>query len=313
MIEHGVTDAGRLSDDKASFSKDFILCLLRTRYLFDKFIIKREKVDESADGEWSMKSLSASTKRSYKAPYYKNSEFRRFRERKKDNDNIVLRTKTNIMIQSALRVSYTSPKGMHWITKLLSWLSDNDYEHSVRNRNDMAEECEAFAEKIVRDAVVENFFNVCKDGCYAMGVNTPHIVFNYLDFLLWKKFRTNNARQYNDFVFEFRNSVEHWYPQNPTEGTFEQWKDGVDRFGNLCIIQKGVNSKFSNLSPEAKKSTYKDDISKGSLKLREMSTLTKEQGDKPASLCWKEAICEKHENEMLGYLKEACGIEKRQS
>ena len=310
VIEHGVTDAGRLSDDKASFSKDFIVCLLRTRYLFDKFIIKREKVDESADGEWSMKSLSASTKRSYKAPYYKNSEFRRFRERK--IENIVLRTKTNIMIQSALRVSYTSPKGMHWITELLSWLSENDYEHSVRNRNDMAE-YDAVAEKIARDAVIKNFFNVCKDGCYAMGVNTPHIVFNYLDFLLWKKFRTNNARQYNDFVFEFRNSVEHWYPQNPTEGTFEQWKDGVDRFGNLCIIQKGVNSKFSNLSPEAKKSTYKDDISKGSLKLREMSTLTKEQGDKPASLCWKEAICEKHENEMLGYLKEACGIEKRQS
>lgn len=96
-----------------------------------------------------------------------------------------------------------------------------------------------------------------------MGVNTPHIVFNYLDYLLWYYDREG----YSDFTFEFRNSVEHWYPQNPSEGTFEQWKDGVDQFGNLCIIQRNVNAKFSNMSPEAKKSTFKNMIAKGSIKL----------------------------------------------
>ena len=39
------------------------------------------------------------------------------------------------------------------------------------------------------------------------------------------------------FTFEFRNSVEHWYPQNPSKGTFDEW-DQVDRFGNLCLFTK---------------------------------------------------------------------------
>lgn len=102
-----------------------------------------------------------------------------------------------------------------------------------------------------------------------MGVNTPHLVFNYLDYLLWKR----DQSKYSNFVFEFRNSVEHWYPQHPSEGTFEQWTTdaGVNTFGNLCIIQRNVNSKFSNMSPESKQSTFKDMISKGSIKLRIMA------------------------------------------
>ena len=34
------------------------------------------------------------------------------------------------MLQSALRVSYTSPKVMHWITQLLLWLSVDDCKHT---------------------------------------------------------------------------------------------------------------------------------------------------------------------------------------
>ena len=209
------------------------------------------------------------------------------------------------MMQSALRVSYTSPKVMHWITKLLIWLSEADCKNI---KNDAITKFDEVAENIAIDAVRENFFQVCSDGVYAMGVNTPHIVFNYLDYLLWYYDRSGK-KKYSDFVFEFRNSVEHWYPQNPSEGTFEQWQDGVDQFGNLCIIQRNVNSKFSNMSPEAKKSTFKDMIVKGSIKLRIMSELTEKSGDKPASLNWKERAYKAHEEEMLGYLKEACDIE----
>ena len=92
--------------------------------------------------------------------------------------------------------------------------------------------------------------------------------------------------------------MEHWYPRNPSEGTFERWDDDVDRFGNLCLIQRNVNSRFSNMSPEAKKSTFKDMIKKGSLKLRIMSEKTNE------SQKWKETICAQHEQEMLDLLIE---------
>ena len=278
------------------------MCLLRTRFLFDKYIVKREYANDSTDGEWSLKSLYVSGQQSKKKAYYRNSKFTKSGEWATTND---WRTKTNIMIQSALRVSYTSPKVMHWITKLLVWLSENDCKHLS---NDDITRFDEIAESIAIDAVKENFFDVCSDGNYAMGVNTPHIVFNYLDYLLWYYDR-NGKKRYSDFVFEFRNSVEHWYPQNPSEGTFESWKDGVDQFGNLCIIQRNVNSKFSNMSPEAKKSTFKDMIAKGSIKLRIMGELTEKHEDKVASLYWKETAYKVHEEEMLGYLKEACHIE----
>lgn len=302
VIKCGVTDNGHISDDRARFSKEFIICLLRTRYLFDKYIVKREYANENSDGEWSLKSLDVSGMQTRKKPYYRNSSFVRFREWGSTND---WRTKTNIMIQSALRVSYTSPKVMHWITQLLLWMSADNYKHTVLSPDDMADYSEA-AEAIAKKAVTENFFDVCKEGKYSMGVNTPHIVFNYLDFLLWNA----NRKKYDGFVFEFRNSVEHWYPQNPSEGTFESWKDGVDQFGNLCIIQRNVNSKFSNMSPEAKKSTFREMIAKGSIKLRIMSDLTEKNGDKPASLYWKETMYKTHEDEMIAVLKSACGIEE---
>lgn len=299
VVFHGIDEVGRIEDHKEKFAREFIICLLRTRYLFDKYIIKREYANDSMEGEWSLKSLHVSGQQSKKKPYYKNTEFVRSGEWTSTNDR---RTKTNIMIQSALRVSYTSPKVMHWITKLLIWLSEEDCKHI---RNDDITRFDGVAEKIAIEAVKENFFRECPDGVYAMGVNTPHIVFNYLDYLLWYHDR-DDKKKYSDFTFEFRNSVEHWYPQNPSEGTFEQWKDGVDQFGNLCIIQRNVNSKFSNMSPEAKKSTFKNMISKGSIKLRIMSELTERNGDKAASLYWKETMYRKHEEEMIGHLKEAC-------
>lgn len=299
VVFHGVYEVGRIGEHKEKFAREFIICLLRTRYLFDKYIIKREHANDSTEGEWSLKSLHVSGQQSKKKPYYKNTEFVRSGEWTSTNDR---RTKTNIMIQSALRVSYTSPKVMHWITKLLVWLSEEDCKHI---RNDDITRFDSIAEQIAIAAVKENFFRVCPRGVYAMGVNTPHIVFNYLDYLLWYHDR-DGKKKYSDFTFEFRNSVEHWYPQNPSEGTFEQWKDGVDQFGNLCIIQRNVNSKFSNMSPEAKKSTFKDMISKGSIKLRIMSELTEKKGDKAASLYWKETMYRKHEEEMIGHLKEAC-------
>lgn len=294
VVDFGVSENGEISNNKEDFVCNFIVCLLRTRYLFDKYIVKREYANDSTDGEWSLKSLHQSKE---KNAYYSNTKFS---EQESTND---WQNKTNVMIQSALRVSYTSPKVMHWITKLLIWLSDKNREN-IKNL-DYLTEFHKVAEDIAIDAVKENFFKVCPDGVYAMGVYTPHIVFNYLDYLLWNYDRSHE-KKYGDFVFEFRNSVEHWYPQNPSEGTFEQWEDGVHQFGNLCIIQRNVNSKFSNMSPEAKKSTFKNMIAKGSIKLRIMSELTETDDRMPANRYWKEIVYKTHEEKMLAYLKKAC-------
>ncbi|MBF1406463.1 MAG: DUF262 domain-containing protein, partial [Porphyromonas sp.] len=201
-------------DVKRWFARTFIQFLLRSRFLFDKFIIKRENTEDDQDGRWSLKELRTSGAGSAKKPYYADTSLRYKSEWEK---TYAPRNKECLMIQSALRVSYTSPKVMHWITELLVWLFNNNETERYKLTDE--------AERIAAEAVMENFLDL---GNYELGVQTPHVVFNYLDYLLWKE----DKEKYKDFVFEFRNSVEHWYPQHPSEGTFEAW-DGIDTFGNL--------------------------------------------------------------------------------
>ena len=282
VIAYGRMGGKRIKDNKRGFARRFILFLLRSRFLFDKFIIKREYAGYDQEGTWSLKELCTSGARSAKKPYYANTRLRYENEWEK---TYAPRNKECLMIQSALRVSYTSPKVMHWITELLVWLFNNNETERYKLTDE--------AERIAAEAVMENFLDL---GNYELGVQTPHVVFNYLDYLLWKE----GKEKYKDFVFEFRNSVEHWYPQHPSEGTFEVW-DGIDTFGNLCIISRSVNSKFSNLSPESKMKSYKKMVQKGSLKLRIMGDII----ERGTSETWRLSECAKHEEEMISLLCEA--------
>ena len=278
VISYGRMGGKRIKDNKRGFARRFILFLLRSRFLFDKFIIKREYAGDDQEGTWCLKELCTSGAWSAKKPYYANTRLRYENEWEK---TYAPRNKECLMIQSALRVSYTSPKVMHWITRLLEWLFNNKTE-----RYKLTDE----AERIAAEAVKDNFLAT---GNYELGVQTPHVVFNYLDYLLWKE----DKEKYKDFVFEFRNSVEHWYPQHPSDGTIDPW-EGRDVFGNLCIISRSVNSKFSNLSPESKMKSYKKMVQKGSLKLRIMGDII-EGG---SSEKWRQSACAKHEKEMIRLL-----------
>ena len=282
VISYGRMEGKRIKDNKGEFARRFIVFLLRSRFLFDQFIIKRESIGDDQDGRWSLKELRTSGAGSAKKPYYADTSLRYKSEWEK---TYAPRNKECLMIQSALRVSYTSPKVMHWITELLVWLFNNNETERYKLTDE--------AERIAAEAVMESFLDL---GNYELGVQTPHVVFNYLDYLLWKE----DKEKYKDFVFEFRNSVEHWYPQHPSEGTFEAW-DGIDTFGNLCIISRSVNSKFSNLSPESKMKSYKKMVQKGSLKLRIMGDII----EGSSSEKWRQSECAKHEEKMISLLCEA--------
>ena len=298
VISYGKIEAKAIEENRANFARKFILFLLRSRFLFDQFIIKREYVGGDQEGIWSLKELSTSGAKKNKQPSYINTKLCYPNEWEK---TYTPRNKECLMIQSALRVSYTSPKVMHWITEFLVWLFDNESE-----RPRLADE----VERIAAEAVAEGFFDKSleemgaydlqeyKSEDYAFGVRTPHIVFNYLDYLLWK----SDKEAYKDFVFEFRNSVEHWYPQHPSEDTIESW-DGRDVFGNLCIISRSVNSKFSNLSPESKMKSYKKMVQKGSLKLRIMGDII----EGCSSEAWKQRKCDDHEKDMISILIQRVG------
>ena len=60
------------------------------------------------------------------------------------------------------------------------------------------------------------------------------------------------------------------------------------------------------MSPEAKKSTFKEMISRGSLKIRIMSKLTERHENTDAIQYWKETACQAHQNDMIEMLKKEC-------
>ncbi len=289
-----------LTDDKQKERAwKFAQFLLECRYLFDKYIVKRDYAEDNALGEWSLKELEKGDDAS---PKYNST----------GADTDYVPRKELLMLQSSLRVSYTEVKSMHWVTKLLNWLWAKKADPNMLDFR-------TFVEKDVVVPAVKKGYEELRGCNFRKGTGTSHLLFNYLDFLLWMK----DKEQYKNFVYEYRNSVEHWYPQHPSEGELEPWEAKTngcydrDRFGNLCLLTPNTNSKFSNLPPAAKARANENAENVGSLKYRIMVNLTKEiemsfeQSDEPVKKTaqkWRESACAEHEKTMLALLASALGV-----
>lgn len=259
------------ADEKTS--KNFILKMLQCRTLFDKYIIKREYAkDYQKIGKWSLQKLEKYTNKNgndnakpiYKSTYSKSD--------KEEEDNITQKLRT---LESALRITYTSPKTMHWITIVLKNLLED-------KNTDLIPVLEQYCLGKISDSNYKN----------KSGFDIERIVFSYLDYLLYRDNYNNIVEK--DWEFQFRNSIEHFYPQHPDNG--EYWGlNELNDFGNLALITVSGNSKFSNMPPSAK-SDYKEIINQ-SIKLRIMSIIVN-NNDK----IWTKELAEKHKQEMINIL-----------
>lgn len=206
-------------------ARNFIYSLLLTRFKFDKFIIKRDK-QRDLDVKWSLKRLyiyrQDNTKYSDK-PQYKNS----FDDETKNRQLMTL--------QASMRVTFTSPKTMHWITEILQldWI-------------------DLTSEKIIL-LLEQHCINKLGDYRRYSGFGIPRIAFTFLDYLLW---RDRYPYVEENWEIIYRTSIEHFSPQHPAD-LKEAWiDDDLNCFGNLALINIESNSKFSNLAPESKIRTY---------------------------------------------------------
>ena len=336
--------------EETKFAREFVECMLCCRVLFDAFIVKRERRGSVTDdsevndgGAWSLKRFVCSGgKRGARKGYCVNTfhaDGRKKKDREADDPE-----ERQVKLQACLRVSYTSPKVMHWITRALLFLHEKAFyydETGIIHTNfaDIAsladalvEDYERCLESVAQEGVkaaegFEEWINsesVKQADVPALGVATPNIVFNYLDYILWrdrvwerhKRSKRKNARtdyelkypevRYDDFDFTFRTSVEHFYPRNPKNG--EKW-EGADNFGNLAILSRSKNSSFSNSLPSAKNVDNSILSSSAfSLKLRVMAAMLKlkernSEGD--VNEWWREEGSLTHAKEMRGVLKEA--------
>lgn len=262
---------------------DFIYSLLKYRYLFDRYIIKREYVGQyKVEGKWSLQRLEmykdakGQQKPSYKATLGVSVTAG-------DGENEGDGNKQLRLLQSCLRITYTSPKTMHWIARVISAANEN------KNGKAIIELLERYCCKKVVDSEYQS----------RTGFGIDRIVFTYLDYILCR----DNPTEFKDFQFQFRTSIEHFFPQNPINGENAVDKKNRDSFGNLALITVSANSKFSNMFPIHKVEQYKDVIVQ-SPKLMRMKKMLDDN-----NRVWNDDMVAKHNTEMLTLLKNE--IEKR--
>jgi hypothetical protein len=94
------------------------------------------------------------------------------------------------------------------------------------------------------------------------GTGFLHYWFYKVDFVLWYEQNENNLYRYwNRLRFTAKNSVEHISPQSPRK-TDENVisEDNRDRFGNLVLVSRSINSEYSNLPFNEKLTRYSNKL-----------------------------------------------------
>jgi hypothetical protein len=262
-------------EDRVKFVKVFGYNLLKCKFLFDKYIIKREFTANT--DRWSLMALKW-----YKGGKVKNGA--RYtntffdpagKEFESDNRRI-------LMLLSMFHVSLPSMPYKYWITAALNFLL---HEYEISGTRYIA-----YLEHIAKAFVFDKYLaKMPKDYHELIFMNSGpvtrslhdldlaklnfgclenNLIFNFLDYLIWLDLRDKETdARIKSFEFTFRSSVEHYYPQRPMSSDIIPMEElHLHSFGNLCLISHDKNSRLSNYGPVAKKDHYGKNVALDSLK-----------------------------------------------
>jgi len=260
----------RTSKDAVATVKKFVFELLRCKYLFDQYVVKRE----FANGEdrWSLKRLKwikTSNGRGEGRASYENTFG--------GDDGNTGYNRRILMLLSAFHVSTPTLVYKHWLSAALRYL----YKASPLDANEYLKYLESVAKAFVFDRYLKpdggmEYYQIIFENngqCLSLrsdisvkdlecklsfGQIENNLIFNYLDYLLWVKNENSQKkdRTISEYEFTFRSSVEHYYPQHPMHGHAALPPEILHSFGNLCLISHSKNSRLSNYMPAAKKDHY---------------------------------------------------------
>lgn len=296
--------------DPVAAVQRFIYGLLKSKYLFDQFIIKREFAD-GKDG-WSLKRLHWYSEKSV-------SYINTFDE---NEDGFAGVNRRILMLLSAFHVSTPTLVYKHWLNGALRYLFDNCHPEQPVGAGAYL----AYLESQARRFVFQRFLALSEGASYyqmlyvdnallpvievdeswheviktrlRFGHIENNFVFNFLDYLLWVRDR-NGDKVAGPFEFTFRSSVEHFSPQHPMDGYKTVEESALHSFGNLCLISHSKNSRLSNFQPQQKQEHFEASLANNqidSLKLLAMIRLMKEKGR------WQETEIAEHQEQMLAVL-----------
>ncbi|ENU99687.1 DUF262 domain-containing HNH endonuclease family protein [Acinetobacter variabilis] len=271
--------------------KGFMFTLLKCKYIFDQYIVKRDYSTNHDD--WSIKKLKQ----------YKNtgSYVNTFEV---NNTDIAQRV---LLLMTAFHVSTPTLSYKYWLNGALYWLYQNkdksvsDYfnalQHLARKfifQRYLNEKQIDYFDLIYGNQTIDDF--KIDQSKLSFGNIENNFVFNYLDFLIYCDAENSNDKVIKNFKFTQRSSVEHFYAQQ-IEGERDKLDhENLHRFGNLCLISSSKNSSIGNRLPSAKRDYFMPEIRKGkidTLKLYLMiQTLEEEK-------VWKKEQILDHEKKMF--------------
>ncbi|MFM5465943.1 DUF262 domain-containing protein [Aeromonas simiae] len=296
--------------DPVTAVQQFIYALLKCKYLFDQFIIKRE-FSQSNDG-WSLKRLHFYSAKSV-------SYINTFDDNDGGFEGI---NRQLLMLLSAFHVSTPTLVYKHWLNGALRYLFDTYRPDQTLDAASYLAYLETQAYRFVflrflspgegasyyqmlyGDATLlpriqcdENWRkSIAAKLCFGKIEN--NFVFNFLDYLLWGEGREKNEVT-RRFEFTFRSSVEHFSPQHPMDGYKRVEEDSLHAFGNLCLISHSKNSRLSNFQPKQKLEHFEVSLARSeidSLKLYAMIQLMKKNNR------WAAEEITQHQDQMLDVL-----------
>ncbi len=264
----------------------FTFDLLRTRWLFDRYVIKTDLSRGSDDDS--------------------NWVLQRVRKRERSlavistfalahDDDATSRDQEHIVVlQSMFQVTDSRRSYKTFLYDILEFL---DARHAPVPSGEFVEFLQSLASK--------RYLNTQRISNLHGGTSVPHLAFNYLDYLLWRCFSgddfnvgvSSKSVAHQGYRFRYRSSVEHFYPQNPDpSGNIEALQSSdVDHFGNLCLMSRSENSQRSNLAPGAKIEQYRSE--QQSLKFQVMASIRKVSGN------WDVTEIRRHGTAMVALLE----------
>lgn len=237
--------------------RKFTVHLLNIRLLFDRYVIKHDGLDDRDD--WYIYQFKKSNSEN-SSNYHANT----FEDLAKDRQIKLL--------QTMFHYSFTAKNYKYWLFAYIKWLNDESKLQlkdcpktgkavilsAGENIKFLEILCDKFYfNRFYDDGKGDEYFDlIYKDeikeisNCDFLdkGTEVENFIFNRLDYILWRR----DASQ--EFMFTARNSVEHYYPQNPPNNNPKL--DSIDHFGNLCLINHSQNSSLSNKMPSEKKAGY---------------------------------------------------------
>ncbi|MFC3943539.1 DUF262 domain-containing protein [Pseudomonas gingeri NCPPB 3146 = LMG 5327] len=254
--------------DPVAAVKRFTFSLLRCKYLFDQYVIKREFI-KGSDG-WSLKRFKwndgGERSRAGRGSYVNTFG---------EEDGSEGINRRILMLLSAFHVSTPTLVYKHWLNAALHHLFHAEQVEAQAYLQQMESVAKAFVfDRFLAPEAGLDYFaiiyenqGVCQkrresivaetlESRLTFGNIENNLVFNFLDYLLWLEHGASEPVKFYEFTF--RSSVEHYYPQHPLPGHVQLDADTLNSFGNLCLISHDKNSRLSNFMPAAKKEFYQN-------------------------------------------------------